>query len=372
MLTRSDFILVALALPLILWARGGKGGQIVSATLVGGLASALTFMRPLLALGLTPLDVVAVVRHSVELWAREPLPEIPLREALVFAGAAGLLLLPLGLVSTARHANWPLRLLLLGVPLLFVLIYGSRLWQARQFLPILPFMAALVAAGTGALWRHLPSQLGRAIACLLLAFFWLWPGPVVFSDGPRLLTGQFWSPLVWHDWQKQVRDQLAIIDDEVAGGGVIITDEWSMDRYTHLSFRENGWTPMAGTACGPYVEVWNKDGQTAWHARLGMPLIVGPERAMPALLEDLLSQCLPAIGPTALRHLAVTASTPSGDLPGFLLTPPYWAVAATDLDLAGLDVLLDTYRDEAGDDALTADGVATETSRLESITPLLR
>lgn len=376
LLTRSDFILLTPALPLILWARGGPLKGLTLRLAVGVAATLLAFSTPLMALGLTPIDVVNVARHSVDLWARESLLEIPLREGFVFFGAAALLLLPIGMISTARHASWPVRLLLIGVPLLFIAMYGSKLWQARQFLPILPFALALVAVGASTLWRYMPSVVGRAAACLLLAFFWLWPGPIVLSDGPRLLTGQFWSPLVWHDWQNQVRDQLAGIDGQInqlADGGIIITDEWTMDRYVHLAFRENGWTPAFPTLCKFYVEVWEKPDRTAYHARISVPFVVGPENAMPALLDDFINQCLPTIEAPSTHHLAVDWSAPSGtSLPSWLKTPPYWTVAPAVLDSDGLASLQRAYRDDAVPVALSMEEVSAQAANLQGTTGLLR
>lgn len=375
LLTRSDFILLAPALPLILWARFETLNRLLLATVVGIATTVATFWVPLLAVGITPLDLIAVINHSVTLWARDPLLEIPLRMAFLFAGAAGLLLLPFGVISAARNATWPVRLLLLGVPLLFLLIYGSKLWQARQFLPIFPFVLALVAMGGNTLWRLMPSLPGRTVACLLLAFLWLSPGPIVFFDGPRMLTGQFWSPLVWRDWQNQVADQLAIIDAEVDGlanGGVLVTDDWTMDRYTHLAFRENGWTPAIASTCRPYVEVWQKAGRIAYHARISIPFVVGPERAMPALFDDFVGACLPSIGAPVLHHLAVIESSPSPDMPAFLQTPPYWAVEVTTLDQPAMAELLRIYREEAGDRASTMDRIDAETETLQGITSLLQ
>lgn len=267
---RTDLVLVTPALLLIAWERQ----PLRQAALTTALA-AITAMASLwliyASVGASPLDALRAGAIAVELWDRPGDLQRQFLSLLLFLGLPALILYLLGLRTSIAAREWRRMALLLGIPLLVNLMLAGKIWEARQLLPLTPFLAAIAAQGAQRLvadWqlgqRRATAAFGVTIAAILLAP----PAAVYPSDGPRAVIGRVGAIAGWHAWQARIRGNFALIDEVIAtaqGGPplAIVTDYWDEDRYLHLRLLEQGFRPAAQPReCDSIGQSMTKDGRT--------------------------------------------------------------------------------------------------------------
>jgi hypothetical protein len=282
---RVDAILLAPAVALIGYEQHGLGRQFWSRAVVFTMFLLGPVVLVPAALDTTILDIVTVTKSAIGLWGRGFRPAQHAREASFFIGIPAAILVGLGCLALARRRDSSRLLLLVGVPALFNLVALGKIWQARQLLPLTPFLAALLALG----WRHVSSEsAGRdgaalkrtviVIACLV------WVAPLIVvrvSDGPRAPYGRLWSPVLWTRWQRASNvnqaELRALVDTPARDSTVFITDTWDADRYLHLALQERGYryveTSDASDACSKTAEKFVKGDRRALHIRLHQPFL---------------------------------------------------------------------------------------------------
>lgn len=278
-LARTDCLLLAPAAALVIWRREGLNGRWLAHCAGFGLVSAGLASAVLAAFGLNPLLVLRIAAHAVALWRRLTPWEIQPFSLLFFAGPITLGLALLGLVGLARERKVYLLLLLLGVPLLYNLVYLNKVWEARQLAPLTPFILSAGALGLAPLVspgsdRRLQLLIGVLAALVLF----IPPPPPILAEGPRNLVGRAWGVVDWWRWQAAARASYDRIGDFVAQApapvSVIVTDYWDGDRYTHLQLQEHGFTPFdvarAYPGCAGVAEGFQKGAARVVHLRLHM------------------------------------------------------------------------------------------------------
>ncbi|MEO5806151.1 hypothetical protein [Devosia sp.] len=384
-LTRSDALLMAPALALLLVERHGFSLALFIRLALGLCMAALVETGALLAFGVTPLDVMRTVTGTVDLWHRDlDLPR-QLVQLLAFGGLPIGVLAAIGCIIVIRRRNGLRMALLIGVPALFLLVYWGKLWQARQLLLLTPFVACLAVEGLVALRTAIAGLRYQVVLwCGALLAFMVWPSTVWITDGPHSVTGRLWSPLVWSQWQQSVEFDFATlastVDTAGPGTSIIITDRWDADRYLHLTLQTAGYamTPdMAPGGCGLAVEPFTRGDRTILHVRLHLPFLAERLAALPALYQRYAAPCIAAVPAAPVRYLTnrldAAAWLDGGAMPSLAGTPilPWLTAPAAvhlsviDLDLARQRALQAFYRQIAD----TETGIApVDTSSLAELT----
>lgn len=280
-LTRTDTVLIGVCVPVILLERFGVGARSAKALAVVGASAAASLMAPLAFLNSTIFDVLAVGSAAVEIWDRPTSGSQALIMVLYFLGPAGLVLVGIGMAALARQGDKLAVARLLLAPAVLLVILYDKLWEIRQLLALTPFLCTLAAIGLRAGFesrqdwtRH---WLRPALAALVLVCL---AGPVSGlrrQDGPRVLTGRMWAVPVWRAWQQAPRRDLEMLDRLVRSAAparplVLFADEWTEDRYLHLTLLEAGYSPTGPAAlappCRPIAERFTKGSSTVLLVRL--------------------------------------------------------------------------------------------------------
>lgn len=337
LLARTDAIMLVPAIMLLVLRKDGLSWPLLGKLAVGaGLAVALV-VAAYGSFGLTPFDTMRVLNHSVVIKDHyiEFLPA--LAEAAYFLGVPIAVLLILGVVQLALGRNWLRVALFVGVPLLFVIVYGASLWQARQYLPIAPLIVVTAIEGAQRLWTVIGnSRPAIAAVLVLLAVFTLVPAPLVYSDGPRSIAARLWSPPIWWQWQATVRRDFAELNAAIAaapqGESIVVTDDWNADRYFHLSLLTAGFVAAPDTACRQGTDMFERDGVVIHHVRLHLPFVPGRLPGRSALFDRYLPQCLDALPNARITYVATGPDLvialnrePAPELPPAPWTPPWFS-----------------------------------------------
>jgi hypothetical protein len=280
---RFDTVVPAVAAPIVVLIRPDSiKRRVVDVVLCGCAAFAVMVIIPAL-FDRTILDTIQISATVIALWQR---PSSWLRhttEFLTFVGLPGFLLLAAAILTLTRARQHALLSLLL-VPIVLVNIVSmGKLWQSRQLLTLAPFICALVAVELSHLlgvWtQHRVRAALLAIPALAFAVAAL-VGPHVswLSDGPRTITGRLAGLSHWTAWQRDVRDDFALIDAEVRGDDtlLVMTTDWDADRYVHLTLQLSGHTVDASGAGIPecrLVEVFRRQERVVRHLRLHIPFV---------------------------------------------------------------------------------------------------
>jgi hypothetical protein len=293
---RLDAILLAPAVMLIGYDQHGLGQAFWTRALVFTIAVLIPVVLIPAALDTSILDVVAVTRHAVGLWDFSR-PSQHARELSLFLGIPAAILVSLGCLGLARGRDYLRLMLLVGVPMLFNVVAFGKILQARQLLPLTPFLAALLVLG----WQHVSSAppardataLKRTVV-VVCCLAWVSPMFVVrVSDGPRAPYGRLWTPVLWRHWQEAAKgDQAAIrtlARNPRHDSTVVVTDTWDGDRYLHLALQETGYHIVehsdASSPCSKTAEEFARGDRRVLHIRLHQPFLPN-WRALAALRLD--------------------------------------------------------------------------------------
>ena len=280
-LTRTDTVLIGVCVPLILLERFGAGLKSAKALALVGVSAAASLMGPLAFFHSTIFDVLAVGSAAVEIWDRPTSGSQALIMVLYFLGPPGLVLVGIGVATLVRERDrLAVARLLLAPVVLLVLLY-DKLWEIRQLLALTPFLCTLAAIGLRTIFEgrenRIRKWLGPGLAALALMCL---AGPVSGlrrQDGPRVLTGRIWTIPVWRAWQQAPRRDLEMLDRLVRSAAparplVLFADEWTEDRYLHLTLLEAGYAPAGPEAlappCRPIAERFTKGPLTVLLVRL--------------------------------------------------------------------------------------------------------
>jgi hypothetical protein len=164
---------------------------------------------------------------------------------------------------TLRHATEVRDFMLLGTPA--VLIHGAagvRVLQQQW--------------RSGVLWR----RTAVTAALLLFTAAMFAPVSIQMQDGPRTSRGRFWTPLIWHEWQRGTTDGMhgldSVIDSIQPGETMLaVSSFFNADRYFRLRLLEAGYDivpfAQAPATCNGIAEVLRKGDRTVFHLRSESP-----------------------------------------------------------------------------------------------------
>ncbi|NJL07120.1 MAG: hypothetical protein HC900_01840 [Methylacidiphilales bacterium] len=307
-LTRPDVILAGIAVPLLVLGESGFTRRSAMALVAAAVGGAVTWLGPLFAFGVTPLDVLKVGQHAFSLADRVSYPR-HVREAVIFLGLPATLLAAIGVVALIRQRAL-LRLAILLAPIIVVnAAFVGNLWQSRQLMSLAPFVVALTAIGV---MQLLPSPASSraglwvrgAVAAVVAAILFV-PSPGGFDDGPRDLIGRVPGIAHWREWQEGVSAEMATIRGAVEtdrpGLRVIITDDWNPDRYVHLAIVDAGFRPQAPArfepACAQIAEHFERGAQRLLHVRIYQGFVKGNIVLNRGRHDTLVRPCLDAVAP---------------------------------------------------------------------------
>ncbi|MDB5686540.1 MAG: hypothetical protein JWR77_1129 [Rhizorhabdus sp.] len=222
-----------------------------------------------------------------------PHREIPamIGVAILFLGLPNLILLPMGIKAEASRSDRLHKLVLIGLPAVYIVYFALHSMETRHLYPLLaPFVAIHGGSGVERLWADF-AQPGRrraarlklaTIAAILLAP----PLYVPLKDGPRAILGRAWSPILWRRWQAQTNRTLAnmalpIDSADARRSTVDIALHYDADAYTRLRLWQRGYRPerlRAPTAgCRGGFEVWRAGDRHLFLVRTGNPHFMAPE-----------------------------------------------------------------------------------------------
>ncbi|HKP14908.1 MAG TPA: hypothetical protein VJT85_02555 [Gemmatimonadaceae bacterium] len=317
MLARTDALLLAPAVPLLFYETDRLQRRFFLKSAAFGVCCAVVVFGVLALFHSTFLDVVRISAYVVSLWARGWSLLRHAEQGVLFAGVPGAIFAGLGIFQVVRQRNLLTLLLLLAVPLLFNLASLGKLWQARQLLPLTPFIAALVIRG----WRYaapeltasrLPSM--RAVLVAVTAFVVF--GPLVnyrIDDGPRATIGRLRNLRQWPRWQRAVNSNGRELSRFAADLGaarrsVIVTDEWNSDRYFHLALQDAGFeiapTTDLPAQCRRISEQFVRGSSRVVHVRLHTPFLRAGELLLPERASTYAKPCMIAFEPDSAFMLA--------------------------------------------------------------------
>lgn len=137
-------------------------------------------------------------------------------------------------------------------------IFAPKATEVRYIFPLLAPMIAL-HVGTGLKWvyqqlsnykREKVSRYGMIIAVFSFATAISPPTQLIMSDGPRLILGRLWSPVLWARWQASVdessqRAQRLVETLDNQKSNVLISTHYNDEFYMRLRLIEAGFTPVA-------------------------------------------------------------------------------------------------------------------------------
>jgi hypothetical protein len=364
-LTRTDTILVGAAVPVIMWERTRDLRTTAYALAATTITGAVVLLGTLAVFHASILDVFRVAAAAVAGWDRPVSAFRPVVMFVYFVGLPGMLLLACGLVSLfRRHDRLEMARLLL-VPFLFLLLIGSKLWEARQFLPLTPFFLAIAVEG----FRMVTGTKGggglaqRAALGALLGVSLLGPISVPLQeDGSHALGGRLANVSHWRDWQKQIDADFALLATLPAHAAAerplaVVADQWNEDRYTHLSLEEAGYgiAPAPNAACAAVAEHFVKGPSEIYLVRPQLGYVRYWRQLLGERMERFALPCITSvhasvvlIGSTARLHKLVGAPE-SQPAPGVLYLP----LGLQPLDASGLRRLIGGYHDDARRDRLS-------------------
>jgi hypothetical protein len=319
-LTRTDTVLIGVCVPIILFERFGATRETAACLAVVGASAAASLMGPLAYFHSTVFDVIEVGSAAVEIWNRPTSSAYAWFTTLYFLGFPGLVLAAVGIAALARKRDKLAIARLLLPPLALLAVLFDKLWEIRQLLALTPFVCALAAIGLKALYEESGFG-GRQLlrpAVAALALFCL-AGPVSGSrvqDGPRVLTGRIWTIPFWRTWQQAPRHDLATLERIVRSASpakplVLFADEWTEDRYLHLTLLDLGYAPVAtgslAPPCRPIAELFSNGASTVLLVRLHHALVPYWREIKEERLALWALPCLRSLPPSDALFVATSA-----------------------------------------------------------------
>jgi hypothetical protein len=363
-LTRTDTVLMAAAIPILAWERTRDVRKTVETVALAGGAAVAILMGTLALFNASLFDVFRVANAAVATWDRASSTFRPLFMSVFFVGLPGMLLVACGLYALIHRRSWVELARLLAVPLAFALLIGSRLWEARQLLPLTPFFVALGVRGFQQL-AGLGSRNGlilRSMLIALLAMSLLGPAQASLQeDGPHALGGRLANIMRWRDWQRGVDRDFALLatlpnQSDRTRPLAVIADGWNEDRYSHLALQEAGYAiqPSSSRECARIAERFVRGGDEIY--------LVRPHQGYVPYWRQLAGQRMRRFGLPCIENVEATAvfvasQTRSNKLIGVPRPPPadaaFVPLAMASLDGLTLAKLVRGYEENADEDRLS-------------------
>src|SRR3569833_2014551 len=102
------------------------------------------------------------------------------------------------------------------------------------------------------------------------------PAVISIADGPRMLVGRLWSPVLWWRWQDAVNESMSRVSGLASeldreSAPLVITTSWNGEFYVHLRLMELGYANSTAAAAFPGCDgfsVYTKGAHRILHLRL--------------------------------------------------------------------------------------------------------
>lgn len=175
-------------------------------------------------------------------------------------------------------------------PVLLVL-FAPKATEVRYIFPLLAPMVALhVGTGLGWIYGQCLDRQGKrfrhAVGIVVFSVLVAVSPPTFLKvhDGPRLMLGRLWSPILWSDWQASVDETMMRMDRLVAAldnqqENIIISTHYNDEFYSRLRLMESGFLPMSASGSYPGCRgfsLFNKGNSTVIHIRTDPQYRVAP------------------------------------------------------------------------------------------------
>lgn len=221
---------------------------------------------------------------------------IPVPRVLLLFFGPTLLLIALGIYHR-RQQSWQQSVALVLSPVLFYVAVLPQVVELRDYLLLLaPFLLLYAATGITTLFRlaRLGTQRQQRLALAAVALYGLTliaPPLLILHDGPRLLLGRLYAPILWRRWQHSTQEATGQVKALAASSGpaertLILSTYFQSDRFLHLALLQAGYgiQPLASTGPCHAVEVYTLGKRTIYHVRTENPyfLLSRPPLSLPA------------------------------------------------------------------------------------------
>ena len=306
-LTRTDTVLVGMAVPIIAFERSRSLRPTLAMLVGAGLTGAIVLFGTLALFHATIFAVFKVAGFAVAAWDRATSQLAMVATLLHYFGAPGLFLAIAGAVIVIRRREWLPTARLLLPPAVFVAPLWGKLWEVRQLLPLTPFFASLAVIALLRLIRARPARMTTMLHASLVGLTGAaLLGPIQgfdLADGPRVLGGRVWNIAKWHRWQRLANADLAMLRSLAAvppqATRIVITDNWSEDRYAHLAFQEAGYriAPVALDTCSAVADIFARGNSRIVLLRLHNGYVPYWQSVAPERLERWGLPCIAAARP---------------------------------------------------------------------------
>jgi hypothetical protein len=261
-----------------------------------------------LVLRATPVDALLIAREFIP-------PQAALTTAIMtilFFGAPGALLLPIGLVSCFRKdilAGDRLRraFLFYAVPAVILLAAFRLATETRYIYPLLtPFIALFGGWGLQVLATAMRGRFrvaGLAGLAALALFTLVPPVAVAVRDGPRSPVGRLWMPILWWQWEDAMQTSLDKADDlvRIAEQGrplLLVGTHFNEDFFVKQRFLAAGYRMAPARSVFPGCDgfiAYQKQGRLVVHLRTERQYALAPtsKSRLRAMLIDSSLGCKP-------------------------------------------------------------------------------
>lgn len=294
---RSDALVVAPAFLGVSWMRRRHPRALLASLSCVAVGALVVLAMLYAAFGFTLVDSLAAARHAVQSWSRGPSLKTHAATLVFFIGLPAIVLGAIGFGLLVKRRDRVLVLTVAGMPLLYNLVYLGKAWEARSFLPMTPFFAALVCLGARWAIDH-ASRIQRVVLVALLAIVWIAPPlRIATHDGPREVVGRLWAPVLWSAWQQQRRADTEGFESFARGlttATLVMTSDWNADRYLHLALQDAGFRTigtLGGPACGRVVETFSRGDVVVRHLRLHVPFVAIHPAYLPLRYDTFVAAC---------------------------------------------------------------------------------
>jgi hypothetical protein len=180
--------------------------------------------------------------------------------------------------SDLAASRW--RIVFVIYPLFVVAIAALKVSSEGRY--VYPMLAPIIAIHAGAGWERLRVSLARgdhkawALAAALGMCLALPPEGVAFFDGPRILVGRLWSPLLWRRWQIMQEQSMArvgalVSDIDATPTTLVLAGHYNDEFFLKLRLLEDGYRPYPVSEdfpdCRDGFAVYAKPGHVVAHIR---------------------------------------------------------------------------------------------------------
>lgn len=347
-LCRIDAVLAGPLLLLVFLLREQKPAAAVARLALAGVAALAVHLVVARINGGTLLDALRITK----IFAGQHLSghgRLPGQGAvLFFFGALAPVLVLIGAWThwAARPAGWRLWAWVTAFylyPALLLLYVLRTTLEIRYFLPLLaPVVAVHAGKGLATLGAWLrgdhaaKKRWALALTALGALLFLAPPAVPLMRDGPRVLVGRAWSPLLWKRWQQAVDADMDKVADVVASASAqpvstVVSTHWNDEFYLRLRLFEAGYREVpAEASCHP-LSKYVAGSRVVWHVRVQPEYWLPPfaPRLAAALSLAGAARCAPIRQDSTVWVTTFGPVRPESEDNGFLtrdFPPPFYRV----------------------------------------------